>query len=846
MKRARFWLRWSWRDLRRRWAQVIATALVIAIGIAVFAGLGGMRQFREESAQRSFDALKLHDLRVTLPDGAYAHAGKLKRAVTVAIARAGARPAVTQERLLVDTQLDAKPMKKDIFTPGLIIGLPLDRADGIDGANARADTRANARADTRADKASDAGAVDAVRALRGRTLRLTDSGRPTAVLDRSYASFYKLPATGRLTLAGGSSIEYVGLGQSPQRFLITSETGFGGESTLGVLYTSLATAQRLAGRPGMINELVLKLGAGADASAAKSAIETSTDELLAGATVTRGVDEQSYTILFRDAKNDQRMLSFFGLLVLIGAGIAAFNLVSRTVEAERREIGIGMALGVPTPLLALRPLLLGVEIALAGTVIGLALSVWLAGTYAGIFKEFLPLPEWGDPFNVSAFARGAVVGFILPFAATVWPVWRAVVVQPVEAIRVSARAASGGLVRAATRLRLPGGTVAQMPWRNSSRTPRRTLLAVVGLAAVLGSMIALVGIIDSFNRTIQLSRAEIVGKAPGRLNVALAGFQRFDDKAVLALSRTPGVAQTDPRLDLSGTLGAPGKPEHAVLLSINEMIGKGISPPVWLPTIKSGRLPRGPDQIVIAPKAAKDLSVTVGDEVTLKVAGPGADGAPKLHELRLTVSGLTSDPFRAFAHTDQSLAAGLGLSGMTNALSVMPVPGSRVGRVQRTLAGSPIVATTRPVTADTDALTDTIDQFKGVIQIAAGAVFVLAVLMAFNLAGISMDERRREYATMFAYGLPVRSGLRVAATENLIVGVLGTALGSAIGLLTTGWILNSLFADTWPEIGMQRHLSVNSVLTVVAVGVLAVAVTPYLMSRRLTRMDVPSTLRVVE
>lgn len=44
------WLRWTWRDLRPRWAQVLATALVLGVGIGAFAGLGGLREWRERSA----------------------------------------------------------------------------------------------------------------------------------------------------------------------------------------------------------------------------------------------------------------------------------------------------------------------------------------------------------------------------------------------------------------------------------------------------------------------------------------------------------------------------------------------------------------------------------------------------------------------------------------------------------------------------------------------------------------------------------------------------------------------------------------------------------------------------
>lgn len=805
-----FWLRWSMRDLRRRWLQVLATALVIAIGVAVYAGLGGMRGFREDSARRSFAALEFHDLRVTLAKGTHVRAGTIERVVRDA---GGAAPiTAAQERLLVPTQIDGRPAGEDVLTPGLLIGVPL----------------------------SEGGRVDLVRAIRGRTLRAADSGRDVAVLDRSYASFYDLPDAGRLRLAGGDSIAYVGQGQSPQYFLITSETGFGGESTLGVLYTSLATAQRHADRPGQVNELVLRLGAGADRQAARAAVERVVRRSLPGAEVRLGTEEQAHTILFRDARSDQRMMSFFGLLVLLGASIAAFNLVARTVEAERREIGIGMALGLPTGRLALRPLLLGAEIALAGTVLGALLAVWVSNAFAAIYEEFLPLPIYTDPFRADQFARGALVGFLLPFAATAWPVWRGVRVTPVEAIRVSARAARGGMVRAATRLRLPGGSVAQMPWRNASRAPRRTLLAVVGLGAVLGSMIALVGIVDSFNRTIDASRAEIVADAPGRLHVALTDLMRDDAPAVRALGTADGVRRIDPRLDLPATASVADR-SLPILLTVNADRGA-----VWRPRMQEGRAPRGATEVALAPKAVDDLDAGLGDHVTLALAGRTAAGLPVARRLRLRITGLTADPFRVFAYADVPLATRLGLAGTTNALSVMPAPGAGAGRVQRALAANAIVATTRPVTADNDALTDTIDQFKGIIQVAAAAALVLAVLMAFNLAAISLEERRREYATMFAYGLPARSGLRLAATENLIVGVLGTALGAVIGLAAISWMIRSLFADTWPEIAIERHLAPGSMVVLVVVGVVAVTATPYLIARRLTRMDVPSTLRVVE
>ena len=58
-------------------------------------------------------------------------------------------------------------------------------------------------------------------------------------------------------------------------------------------------------------------------------------------------DEPAHRILYQDAEGDQQLFNIFALLILAGASFAAFNLATRIVEAQRREIGVGMALGVP-------------------------------------------------------------------------------------------------------------------------------------------------------------------------------------------------------------------------------------------------------------------------------------------------------------------------------------------------------------------------------------------------------------------------------------------------------------------------------------------------------------------
>jgi putative ABC transport system permease protein len=55
-----------------------------------------------------------------------------------------------------------------------------------------------------------------------------------------------------------------------------------------------------------------------------------------------------------------------------------------------------------------------------------------------------------------------------------------------------------------------------------------------------------------------------------------------------------------------------------------------------------------------------------------------------------------------------------------------------------------------------------------------------------------------------------------------------------------------LMADTIPELGIVPEVAAGTLATAVVLGVVAVALAPLLTVRKLRRMDIPSTLRVVE
>ncbi|MCU0259377.1 MAG: FtsX-like permease family protein [Ilumatobacteraceae bacterium] len=805
-----FVLRWSLRDLRRKWLQVAAIALVIAIGTGVYSALSSTATWRRESNDASFAATGMYDLRVVATEGLSTERGALLAALdrlpdpTIVD--------VAEERLVVDTQVDASTADETILVPGRIVGL--DVASG--------------------PQLTSVWVEDG----RGRTLAADDDGRPVVVLERNFADFYDLGLDGSVRTSGGRELEVVGHGSGPEYFFVTTEDGgFFAQANFAALFTSLATAQDLTGRPGQVNDLVIALRDGVDTAAAQAEVERAVESLGLGTTVMTRDDEDAYRLLYDDIEGDRKFWNVLAALILAGAAFGAFNLSSRMVEAQRREIGIAMALGMSRRQLAIRPMLVGVEIAVVGVVFGVLVGLLAIAGLRPVYTSFLPMPVWITDFQPANFVRGAALGFVLPILATAWPVWRAVRVTPVDAIATVHRSARSGLSPLLRRLPWPRSAFRRMPLGNVLRTPRRTILTALGIGAAVATLVAIFGMLDSFVATMDRNDEHVLGAHPDRVVVGLQSLTVEGDPLVVRIEGADSVAMSEPVLQLGGTLARDGGEPFDVLIEAVPLESE-----VWVPAYAAGPTGRG---IVISESAAGDLGVGIGDEVTLTHPVRTATGIG-ITESTVRVAGIHVSPFRFNVYLDRSELALFGAEGAINQLSVLPAAGSTPDDVERELFGLDGVSSVQPVAASTSIVRDSIDDFTAIFRVLQLFILVLALLIAYNATSINADERARERATLFAFGLPVRRVLGLEVVEGLLYGLLGTAVGVGLGAVIVRWLTTSVLQSTLPDLQLDVAVSAETILTAVVLGVLAVGIAPLLTVRRLRRMDVPGTLRVVE
>lgn len=123
------------------------------------------------------------------------------------------------------------------------------------------------------------------------------------------------------------------------------------------------------------------------------------------------------------------LISVFGAIALVLAGVGVYGVIAYGVARRTREIGIRMALGASSSRVMRSVLTEGLVLVLAGTALGLAgawaLTQVLSGLLFGVSAR--------DPI---AFVVAPVAMIVVAALATLIPARRATRVDPIQAIRV--------------------------------------------------------------------------------------------------------------------------------------------------------------------------------------------------------------------------------------------------------------------------------------------------------------------------------------------------------------------------------------------------------------------------
>ena len=515
----------------------------------------------------------------------------------------------------------------------------------------------------------------------------------------------------------------------------------------------------------------------------------------------------------------------FPLFFALVAALVCITTMTRMVDEERTIIGTMKALGYSPLAVISKYLLYAPSAALLGCLLGFFLGtvlipyfVWFA---YGILYDYARLDFYFSPLMVCLCLLVTVPGAL----GVTWLVcWRESRACPAELIRPKAPKKGKKIllerIKPLWRL-LPFLT--KLSLRNAFRFPLRTAMLLLGIGGCTALLLAGLGARDSIAHISTYQYEEIllydleVNLDPEKLNASAAAGLWDAEAERAALTRREPVTLRAGEREKSTHLIASRPGELEGLISLHDKNG-----PLSCP---------GPGEAVITGKLAESLSLHPGESVVLTTDSG--------ESVTLTVTGVCENYIRHYVFTDLASLA----DGRENAALLRLRPeedAAAFGAALRAEEGVSYVTLARQERETIENSMRSMDVLIALIVVCSGA---LAFITLYNLTNINLMERTREIATVKVLGFTRRETAGYVLKENVLLSLLGAALGLTLGKGLHTVIIDALVVE---YMSFERRISPLSYLLAFTITILFTLLTNAFMRRRLDAVDMAESLKSVE
>jgi putative ABC transport system permease protein len=663
-----------------------------------------------------------------------------------------------------------------------------------------------------------------------------------------------------------------------QQYRIAGVATYGGADNAAgaqVVAFTQQTASRVIGTPGRYSAIEVVAAAGYSqqrvAANLRAAIHDPGTQVITGA--------QAAAEARRDTGASLRFVNIFlltfAIVALVVGSFVIYNTFTITVAQRTKETALLRAIGAKRRQvmrsIRLEALLTGVFASTAGVILGVGLAQGLRSVLSAFGME---LPSGSSVIELRTVVVSMLTGIVVTVAAAWLPARRAAKVAPIEALRDSAldtsaqsrrrvlfgvatgvvggvliaQGLSGAGVKAVglgafavfvgvavlgptisrrfsrivgwplPRLRGVAGTLAR---ENAMRNPRRT--AATSSALMIG--VALVAFITVFAASAKSSVATSVDRAIKSdwivtTQFGMGGLSPSVAQGIDALPQTGALTVLryfDTKVDNATTQASaidPARVERTVRLDVR--------------TGSIGAL--GSHDVAVRAAVAKKKNLHLGDTVTMFFPETGDQ------PFRVVATYGTQQPIGDYVISLSAFDANVA-THVDNAIFVSAAPGVSKQQarraIQHVLQDYP-VAKLMTKAEFKGSIANQIDKILNLVYVLLAMALVIALFGIGNTLALSVLERTREVGLLRAVGMSrsqVRSTVR---WESVLIALLGTALGTAIGLSFAWTLVHAMKNQDLNTFTVPVHQLGLIVLAAAVAAVVAAA----LPARRAARLDV--------
>lgn len=779
-----------YRDLWHLRGQIIAIALVVACGVAVFVSTRSAYESLLISRDAYYADYRFADVFVHLKRAPDALAPRLARIPGVAR---------VEPRIVFDVTLDVPGLAEP--ATGRLQSIPERRVPILNDLHLR----------------------------RGRWVE--PGRRDEVIVSEAFATANHLEigdALGAILNGRWETLRVVGIALSPEYvYEIRGSDIFPDNRRFGVLWMSRDAMGPAFDMDGAFNDVVLTLAPGAS----EAEVIAEVDRLLERYGGLHAVGRDNW-VSHRFLSDEIAQNRIFGtVLPAIFLGVAAFLLnivLSRLVATQRDQIAVLKAFGYAHWTVARHYLQFALVAVALGSAMGTAAGLWLGMLVNRLYVDFYRFP-------VLRFEAGpSVIGLAIAIAggSALLGAWaaarRALALPPAEAMRPEPppNFHAGPLERAGLRDAVPAPV--RMILRNVLRRPARAGAAVVGMAFAVAILIVGRYFVDAIEYL-----ADVQFRLVQRDDVTLGFQEALPERARYELGHLPGVLRAEPFRAVPAQLRFEHRSRRVGLTGLDpdgelhRLIDTRLRP-VAVPA----------DGVLLTTKLAEVLGVAPGDQLTVEVL----EGSRPRRAVR--VAGTVDELIGFNAYMDRRALHRLMREDGALSGAFLAVESSQAPRLYNELKRMPAVAGVAIREVALKSFEDTLARSMGIfVTVLVGFACVVAVAIVYNAARIALSERGRELASLRVLGFTRREVAVLLLGEQALLTVLAVPLGYAIGYQMCMWIARRY---QWELFRLPMVVRFDTYVFALLVLIGAAIGSAWLVRRRLDRIDLVEVLKTRE
>ncbi|MDH3615642.1 MAG: ABC transporter permease [Gammaproteobacteria bacterium] len=540
-------------------------------------------------------------------------------------------------------------------------------------------------------------------------------------------------------------------------------------------------------------------------------------------------DQLSNWFVMNEMDQLKTMSKILPTIFLIIAAFLTNMIMARLVATERGQIGLMKAFGYSNSEVGLHYAKFVIGIVFVGSVIGIAAGTWLGRMNTQMYADLFRFPLLLYRPSTSAIVIAVSVSLASALLGSAGAVHRATRLPPAQAMQPPAPAAFRRMRLWDTRAARWLDQGSRIIVRNILRSPMRSALTTLGVAASVGLLVLAMQWNDALNYLGQSyffhaqHQDATIGLAEPQSETILHDFEHL-----------PGVLAVEPMRIVSADLSV-GPISHRGSLT-------GLKEDAWLQPIfddASARVvPVPPNGLVLGTVLADKLGVSIGDQVWLDVL----EG--RRPRVSMPVVGLveTYIAMPAFVHID---ALNRLLKERPSAEYVnLLIDRRHEAAFYARLKELPLVSAVMVRQAAIDSFYGTIvEHIMVFITLFSSLACALGFGVAYNSARIALSERGRELATLRVLGFSRGEISYILLGEiGLLIAValpLGCLLGRGLSELMATAFNTELF-----RIPMTIEPSTYGLSVVVALA--ATLLSTLVVRHRLDHLDLIEVLKTRE